>query len=323
MHCVVKGAERGMRQNMKTAFLYSGQGSQKVGMGKDFYEKFPEVREVFDTPYTDFDLKSICFDGEESVLSRTRYTQPCMTAYAVSMTDLLMKNGIVPDYVAGLSLGEYSALYAAGVFDKRTVMELIDYRAKIMDDASQNADTAMAAIIGLAPEAVKEAVVSANDAGIVDVSNLNCKGQTVIGGEKNAVEKASELLRQAGAKRVVPLNVSGAFHTRLMDGASVLLRQKLDKAQFGEMKIPVLFNVSGGALPDGTDIKTALELQIKSTVNFTGIIETLHSNGVERVIEIGCGKVLCGFVKKTAPEIKTFAVEKVEDFLALTEETED
>ena len=141
---------------MKTAFLYSGQGSQRVGMGKDFYEEFPETRAVFDSSYTDFNLKEMCFSGDEATLSRTRYTQPCMVAYAIAVTDLLKANGIVPDYAAGLSLGEYSALYAAGVFDKKTAMELIDYRARIMDDASQGKDTAMAAVIGLSPEKAEQ-----------------------------------------------------------------------------------------------------------------------------------------------------------------------
>ena len=283
-------------------------------MGKDFYEEFPETRAVFDSSYTDFDLKEMCFSGDEATLSRTRYTQPCMVAYAIAVTDLLRANGIVPDYAAGLSLGEYSALYAAGVFDEKTAMELIDYRARIMDDASQGKDTAMAAVIGLSPEKTEQAVAQSQDMGIVDISNLNSKGQTVIGGEKKAVEKASALAKEMGAKRVVPLNVSGAFHTRLMNDASVLLKERMKTLTFSQMKLPVLFDVYGDVLPENADIKTALELQIKSTVNFVGIIEKLREYGVEQVVEIGFGKVLCGFVKKTAPEIQTLSIETTDDF---------
>ena len=291
---------------MSLAFVYAGQGSQKVGMGADFYDEFPGVREVFDAvPH----IREICFTDSQGLLSQTKYTQPCMVTFAVAITDLLKAHGIIPEMVAGLSLGEYSALYAAEVFDAKTVISLIEYRGTIMQESTQGIDCRMVAILGADISIVEQAIGQVE--GIADIANINCTGQIVIGGETEAVNQAADIAKSLGAKKCIPLNVSGPFHTRMMQEAAELLKVRLDETKIGDMKIPVVFNISGGFL---TDIKHALAMQIKSPVQFEKTIRTMQESGVDTVIEIGPGKVLSGFIKKTAPEIKVLSIETRSDF---------
>lgn len=299
---------------MRLAFVYAGQGSQKAGMGKDFYENCPSVQAVFDNTPCDFAIKETCFDDPENLLSQTRYTQPCMVTFAVAVTDLLKTEGIVPEAVAGLSLGEYSALYAAGVFDRETVLSLVAYRGKVMEETTKGIDSKMIAVLGADYDTVKKAVDSAQDKGVVDIANLNCTGQIVIGGETAAVEAAAEQAKSLGAKRCIPLNVSGPFHTRLMEEASVLLKEKLDNAEFHDMQVPVIFNITGESLAEGMTVKEALTKQVKSSVYFEKTIQTMKAMGIDTIVEIGPGKVLAGFVKKTAPEIRVIGIDSYTEF---------
>ena len=187
---------------MKLAFLYAGQGTQHPGMGRDLYETYPAFRQVLDSAQMDFDLKELCFEGPEEKLSQTQYTQPCMVAFAAGVTAVLREKGIIPEVAAGLSLGEYSALQAAGVFDSKTAVELVAFRGKAMAQAVQDRPCGMAAVLMLGREQLAECCRQAGEAGVVEIANYNCPTQLVIAGDAAAVEKAGELALQAGAKRV-------------------------------------------------------------------------------------------------------------------------
>ena len=303
---------------MKLAFLYAGQGAQHVGMGRDFYEQFPLFREVFDAAPVDFDLKKLCFEGPEERLSDTRYTQPCMVAFAAGVTGLLYQAGIRPAMAAGLSLGEYSALTAAGVFDPKTAIELAAFRGKAMAEAVAGRPCGMAAVLHLEREKLQAACDAASGLGVAEIANYNCPGQLVIAGDAAAVEKAGELAREAGARRVVPLKVSGPFHTSLLAPAGDALREKFKETAFGAMRIPVLFNCLGREMGPEDTIPALLEKQVQTSVYMEDTIRRLAELGVDTIVEIGPGKALIGFVKKTAPAIKTYAVETCADLDALS-----
>ena len=202
---------------MNLGFLYAGQGSQHPGMGADLYERFPTFRAVLDSAAArvDFDLKEVSFTDAKGVLNQTRYTQPCMVAFAAGMTALLAERGIIPAAAAGLSLGEYSALHAAGVFDADTAVELVAFRGKAMEEAAAGRPSAMVAVLGLDRAALQAACNEAAKEGCVVIANYNCPGQLVLGGEKAAVEAASALAKEKGARRCLPLKVSGPFHTQM------------------------------------------------------------------------------------------------------------
>ena len=210
----------------KIGFVYAGQGSQVVGMGKSFYDNYQVAKDVFDQIDLDIDVKKLCFEGPIEELSKTSNTQPCMVAVAVVATKLLKENGINPDYVAGLSLGEYSALNAAGVLDDQTAINLVRFRGQAMEEAAAGIESKMIAIIGLDRDLLNEAVNEASELGVVSIANYNCPGQLVIGGEAKAVTKASELALEKGARRAIPLNTSGPFHTKLLEAASVKLKER-------------------------------------------------------------------------------------------------
>ena len=301
---------------MKLAFVYAGQGSQKVGMGRDFYEEYPEFRAVLDRAPVDFDWKELCFEGPESQLSQTRYTQPCMVAYAIGVTDLLDREGICPQAAAGLSLGEYSALYAAGVLDRDTAIQTVALRGRAMEEAAAGLDCGMTAVLGLDREKLQQACDQASDLGVVQICNYNCPGQLVIGGEKEAVDQASVLAKELGAKRCMPLKVSGPFHTKLMKSAGDALKAHFETITFGEMKLPVYFNCLGA--PKGeASIPALLERQVQSSVYWEDTIRRMEADGIDTVVEIGPGKTLSAFFKKTAPGIKMYNIDTVEDFRAV------
>ena len=253
---------------MKLGFIYAGQGTQYVGMGQSFYENDEDCKNLLDNVKLDFDLKDIMFNSDEKTISTTRYTQPAMVAVANMATLLLKKNGITPDYVCGLSLGEYSALSAAGVFDPETAIQVVRERGLAMEKAAEGVESAMMAILGLEREPLLDICVGCD--GYVSIANYNCPGQLVIAGEKKAVEEAGQKALDHGARRAVPLNTSGPFHTKLQD---------------------------------------MLEKQVMSPVYFEDSIRTMINNGVDTIIEIGPGKVLSGFVRKIDRKIKTYQVE--------------
>ena len=301
---------------MKLAFLYAGQGAQHVGMGRDLYEIYPAFRQVLDSAPVDFDLKKLCCDGPEDQLNDTRYTQPCMVAFAAGVTALLREAGITPDYAAGLSLGEYSALQCAGVFDAKTAISLVAFRGQAMADAVQGRPCGMAAVLGMDRDALKAVCSEASDAGVVECTNFNCPGQIVISGDAAAVDKAGELAKAAGAKRVLPLKVSGPFHTSLMAPAGDALREKFQSVDFGAMEIPVLFNCLGDLKGEADTIPNLLEQQVQSSVYLEDTIRRLGELGVDTVVEIGPGRTLSGFVKKTVKGIKCYPVETAEELQA-------
>ena len=299
---------------MKLAFVYAGQGSQHAGMGKDFYQEFPLFAQVFDHAPVEFDLKELCFDGPEEKLAQTRYTQPCMAAFAVGVTDLLYQEGIRPQLAAGLSLGEYSALYAAGVFSRGTVISTVALRGRAMEEAAAGLDCGMTAVLGLDREKLQQACNGAAELGVVQICNYNCPGQLVIGGEKAAVDKAGELAKELGAKRCMPLKVSGPFHTRLMKPAGDALAAHFKTIDFQPMALPVYFNCLGGPMDAGDNIPALLERQVQSSVYWEDTIRRMEAEGVDTVVEIGPGKALSGFFKKTAPGIRTCHIDTAADF---------
>lgn len=303
---------------MSLAFLYAGQGSQHPGMGADLYEAHPAFRAVLDAAGVDFDLKTTMFTDPDGVLNLTEYTQPCMVAFAAGMTALLAERGIVPDYAAGLSLGEYSALQCAGVFTAPQAISLASFRGKAMAAAAAGRPCGMTAVLGLDREKLQEACRQAAGAGVVEIANYNCPGQLVIGGEQAAVDKAAALAKELGAKRCLPLKVSGPFHTSLLAPAGDALREKFRETAFGAMRIPVLFNCLGREMGPEDTIPALLEKQVQTSVYMEDTIRRLAELGVDTIVEIGPGKALSGFVKKTAPAIKTYAVETCADLDALS-----
>ena len=292
----------------KIAFLYPGQGAQVAGMGKDFYEKSPLAKEVFDKSCEILgqDMKHICFE-ENELLDRTDYTQAALVTTCMAMTKEIMARGLTPDMTAGLSLGEYCAITTAGGMELEDAIKMVWLRGNLMHNAVPEGKGGMAAVLGLSGEAVNEAIAYMEG---VYVANYNCPGQIVITGDKEAVENAAPALKEAGAKRVIPLKVSGAFHSPLLEEASYKLKEELEKYDIHETKIPVVYNVSGKE-EDG-DLIDILTRQIKSSVYFYQSIQYMIAQGVEAFVEIGPGKALSAFVKKTDRSIPVYSVDSIE-----------
>ena len=297
---------------MKIGFLYAGQGTQKEQMGKALYETYPTAQKMYDSIALDFDVKQMCFEGDLATLSQTSYTQPCMVATAAVITELLKEKGITPDYVAGLSLGEYSALYAAGVFDFQTALELVRFRGLAMEDAVKGLDSMMSAILGMEREPLQKICEEAASEGLVQIANYNCPGQLVIGGETKAVEKAAAMALEQGAKRAVTLNVSGPFHTKLLQPASDKLKERFETVDFKPIQIPVIFNTTAKPLAEDETVPALLVKQVMSSVYLEDSIRYMIDQGVEAFVEIGPGKALSGFVKKISRAIPTYQVEDPE-----------
>ena len=296
---------------MKIGFLYAGQGSQFAGMGRDLYEAYPQFRDVFDHAPVDFDLKGTCFTGEN--LNETAYTQPCMVAFAAGVTAVLSERGVEPSAAAGLSLGEYSALCAAGVWDTPTAIRLAAFRGSAMTEAAKGIDSAMMAILALDREKLQSACDRASSLGVVSIANYNCPGQLVIAGERAAVEQAAAYAKELGARRAMPLKTSGPFHTKLLEPASRALHSYFQTISFGEPRFPVLFNCLGDVKGEGDTVQALLERQVMSSVYMEDSIRRMGKMGVDIFVEIGPGKVLSGFVKKTLEGAKTYAVTTPED----------
>ena len=294
---------------MKLAILYAGQGSQHPGMGKDLYEAYPAFRAAFDAGELDFDLHKVCFEDPDGVLNQTQYTQPCMVAFAAGVTAVLQEKGIRPDYVAGLSLGEYSALNAAGVLDAKTAIELTAFRGKAMAKAAEGIECGMTAVIALDRETLQACCDKAAALGVVQICNYNCPGQLVIGGEKAAVDAAAAAAKEAGAKRCLPLKVSGPFHTTLMHPAGDALAERFKSVAFGPMETPVLFNCLGREKSEADTIPALLEKQVQSSVYMEDTLRRLGELGVDTILEVGPGKALTGFVKKTLTGVTCYTVE--------------
>ena len=292
----------------KIAFLFPGQGAQTVGMGKDLYENFAPAKKVFDTADSVLGKKvtSLCFDGPEEDLKQTINTQPCIVTMSIAALEALKSEcGINADFVAGHSLGEYCAMYAAGVMSLDTALKAIQKRADLM---SETKGGAMAAVLNAPEGSVEEALKEASSVGYVDVANYNSPAQVVITGDENAVQKAGEILLEKGARRVVPLAVSGAFHSKFMDGASAEFKNFVSELDLNNASIPVITNVDANPTTAAEDFRAKMPEQIHSSVYWTQTIQKMAEEGVEIFVEIGPGKVLAGLNKKIIPEAAVYNV---------------
>lgn len=295
---------------MKLGFLFAGQGAQYLGMGKELYHAYPEAKKVYDDVSVDFTLKNVCFEGPKEMLDDTAYAQCCILTTSLAIVEVVKAHGITPDYVAGLSLGEYSALCFAGAMSINDAANIVRERGKLMANALPKGTSSMAAVLNTPEDVILETCKEVENIGVCQIANYNCPGQIVITGEKAAVEKASELLLEKGARRVVPLNVSGAFHSSLLEDASKQLNKVLKSYDLKKPEIPVVYNVSGKE-EDG-DLVDILTRQIKSSVYFMQSIEYMIAQGVEAFVEIGPGSALSSFVRKVNKEIPVYSVDSKE-----------
>lgn len=295
----------------KTAFMFPGQGAQYVGMGKDFYEQESLAREIFEKAgsITGLDIPAICFT-ENDRLSVTEYTQIAMLTVETAILKVLEDRGIHPDVTAGLSLGEYGAIVACGAMRAEDAFAVVRRRGVYMQEAVPEGG-AMAAILGLDSETVEEVCRDAE--GIVSVANYNCPGQIVITGEADAVRKAGETLLERGARRAVPLNVSGPFHSRMLSGAGERLRKDLDKVPVFDFEIPYVSNLTADYVTCAEPVRDLLEKQICSPVKWQQSVEKMLADGVSTFVEIGPGRTLSAFVKKISREAVVLNVDKYED----------
>ena len=295
----------------KTAFIFPGQGAQYCGMGKDFFDAFDTARKVYATAgeATGLDVGELCFT-ENDRLDITEYTQIAMLATEVAILKVLEEKGFRADCTAGLSLGEYGALAAAGVMELSRLFWLIRCRGLYMQEAYPTGG-AMTAVLGLDADTIRE-VCQATE-GIVSIANDNCPGQIVITGQEQAVEAAAEKLREAGAKRCVPLKVSGPFHSALLAGAGEKLAEKLAEVMVQDPLIPYLCNVEAAPVTDKSRVKELLAKQVCGTVRWRETMEHMLADGVDTFVEIGPGKTLAGFLRKINREATVYNVEKVED----------
>lgn len=295
----------------KIAFIFPGQGSQYFGMGKDFFEQYQTCQEVFEkaSQKSGVDVQKICFE-ENDQINITEYTQIAMVATEVAILRVLQAAGLRPDVTAGLSLGEYAALVAANILEEEDVFELVRKRGILMQEAVPSGG-AMAAVLGLANELIEE--ICQQTEGMVTVANYNCPGQTVITGEDAAVKRAAEKLLEAGAKRCIFLNVSGPFHSPMLQEAGEKLGEALEKVTVNEITIPYVANCTAEYVTDRNQVKTLLKDQVSSSVKWQQSIERMLEDGVDIFIEIGPGKTLTGFMKKINKETMVMNVEKADD----------
>lgn len=305
---------------MKTAFLFSGQGAQKLGMAKDLYDEFDIVRETFDqaSQVLGYDLREL-IDNDEAKLNETQYTQPAILTTSVAILRLLSEQGIKPDLVAGLSLGEYSALVASGALDFPEAVALVAKRGQYMTEAAPTGSGKMVAVMNTEAALIEEICEQAAERGIVSPANYNTPAQIVIGGQAEAVDYAVELLKEAGVKRLIELKVSGPFHTAILKPASEKLAEELEQVNFNSFKLELISNTTAKVMKD-SEIKELLTRQVMEPVRFYESIETMKALGVNRFIEVGPGKVLSGFIKKIDKEANFTNVEDLNSFKALVAE---
>ncbi|MFG6115154.1 ACP S-malonyltransferase [Halobacillus sp. MO56] len=301
----------------RVAFIFPGQGSQEVGMGKALFDTYDEVKELFEQADDQLgvSLTKLMFEGPQEELTKTEHAQPALLVNSAAIVSLLKKEGIEPVMTAGHSLGEYSALVASGALQPLEAAALVQKRGQLMEHAYPTGKGAMAAVLGLEQDAIQE-VLDKIEGEIVDLANINCPGQIVISGSKEGVDKASDLLKEAGAKRVLPLNVSGPFHSRLMKPASEDFTEALKKAELSDASIPVYANVTAEPVTDKQMIEELLIEQLYSPVRFQEILEKFVDQDIDAIVEVGHGKVLSGLVRKVKRRMKTFQIQDPETLQA-------
>ena len=297
---------------MKIAFLFAGQGAQAIGMGKDFYDNYEIAKSIYD----EFpNVRDLCFNGPADLLNQTKFAQPAMLLTSYVIAKVLEAHNILPEYACGLSLGEYSALAFANAWKLDDALKIITCRGDIMQNALPVGTTKMAAVIGLDRNIILDTIKDIP--GVCEIANYNCPGQIVITGDNNAIDLAMPKLKEAGARRVLPLNVSGAFHSSLLNDASKELRKVLNKYNHNNPRFKIIYNVSGHEEND--ELNDLLERQICHSVYFEDSLKYLNDQGVDTYIEIGPGQTLTSFVKKTLTDVNSFNVSNVSGLVNLIE----